>query len=243
MTTSRNRLFFLAVCTAVGATACATAESNPAGDAGALAGNGDAAGSRFDAAPASGDAASPSADASGTDALANPGCSTGNQPCATGCCPIAAADELAPWTTGTIVATGTCRSTEVMPYSCTPSTPGRDANGCCVATIDGGTAVSELVFTITTLPDGRHELIASACGLTNAVCAISASATQTTIGYLLRDPAAALKSTNFYPYVGALSTSLPNGKLAIGFAGVADDLGNERCGHSVRYKSCTWTAP
>ncbi len=243
MTTSRNPLICLVICTAAGATACATAESNQAGDAGVLTDNDDASRAGFDAAPGGGDASPPSADAGGSDATTNPVCSTGNQPCATGCCPIAAPDELAPWTTGTIVATGTCRSTEVMPYSCYPSTPGRDANGCCVASIDGGTAISELVFTITTLPDGRHELLASACGLTNAVCAISASATQTTIGYLLRDPAAALKSTNWFPYVGPLSTSLPNGRLAIGFAGVADDLGNERCGHTVRYKSCTWTAP
>ncbi len=238
MTTSRNILFYLVICTAAGTSACATAESNPAGDAGVLTDNG----AGFDAAPVS-DASAITMDATGSDANANPVCSAGNEPCATGCCPIVAPDELVPWTTGTIVAIGTCRSTEVMPHSCYPSTPGRDANGCCVATIDGGTDTSTLTFTITTLPDGRHELLASACSLTLAVCKISASATQTTPGYLLRNPAAALKSTNFYPYVGALSTSLPNGRLAIGFAGVADDLSGGRCGHSTRYKSCTWTAP
>ena len=239
MSTFRNRLFFLAICIAASTTACATAESNPVGDAG----NDDAAGYLFDAAPTRGDAAAPSADAGGTDALANPVCSAGDQPCAAGCCPIAAPDELAPWTTGTIVATGTCRSTEVMPYSCTPSTPGRDANGCCVATIDGGTDISTLTFSIAPLPDGSHELHTSACSLTLAVCAIAATASQATPGYVLRNPAAALKSANFFPYVGPLSTSLPDSKLAIGFAGVADDLSGGRCGHSVRYKSCTWTTP
>ena len=234
MTTSRNILFCLVICTAAGTTACATAQSNPAGDAGGLAGDSDAGGAGFDAAPVS--------DSSALRMDATPVCSAGNQPCATGCCPLVAPDELAPWTTGTMVATGTCQSTEVYPYSCTPSTPGRDANGCCTATINGGSSAGTLTFAITTLPDGRHQLQTSACTLTNAICEITATATEAVVGEPLRSMSASLKSTNYWPYLGQLSTSLNNGTLTIGFAGTAQDYG-ERCGNSIRYKSCTWTAP
>ncbi len=238
MMTSLNRLFILLICTAAGTSACATAESNQAGDAGA----------QFDAASAGSDATSPRTDAGGPDATTNPVCSTGNEPCVTGCCAIAAPDALAPWTTGTIVATGTCRITEVMPYSCYPSTPGRDANGCCIGNYYG-VANSTLTFSIAVLADRRHVLTTTTCtlGIGNnpsiAVCEITATATELVLGEPMQNPNAALKSTNFFPYVGPLSTSLPDGKLTVAFAGVADDLGSERCGRSVRYKSCTWTAP
>lgn len=215
-------LYFFAASTA---SACATADSNPAGDAGDFTVTSDASAPTVDAVPAP-DAVPPNFDAA-----------------------TIVPDELAPWTTGTIVATGTCRSTEVMPHSCYPSTPGRDANGCCIATIDGGTENSTLTFTIALLADGRHMLTTTACTLgiggnpSTAVCAITATATEHVLGEPMRNPTAALKSTNFFPYVGPLSTSVSNGTLSVGFAGVADDLGTERCGHSVRYKSCTWTAP
>ena len=244
MTKACNITFYVLVFTVAGTSGCATGTANPAE------GTTDAAPQTVPTVdtPPVNDAVLPTLDASGGDATANPVCSAGDQPCATGCCPIAPPDPLAAWTIGPIGAIGTCHSSSVEPYSCYPSTPGRDANGCCIANFNGGTTTSTLNFRIDVLPDGRHELTTTACSLgvrgqaTEAICEMTATATEPVINAPLRNPNAPMKSTNYYPYYGPLSGSIVDGILTISYNGVATDFAS-RCGAPTRYKTCTWTAP
>lgn len=207
---------------------------------------GDAPGT--DLAPDAGTA--PDTDAStapDTDASTDPGTDAGTA--VVDAAPDAPIDELGPWLGSSLSAVGQCRTVETFPYSCYPGTPGRDYNGCCVGTYGPTTETSGLGFSLVALADGRHELTTTACSLSilaggapTANCAITATATEAQPGGPLRDEDASLKSTNFLPYVGPLSTSVSEGTLTIGHVGVSAGS-PQRCGTSSIVKTCTWVAP
>ena len=151
-------------------------------------------------------------------------------------------DPFAAWMGGPLVATGTCQQQEVEPYSCVPGWPGRDANGCCIASYPIASLPSTVAFQLTKLSEGSHELSATACTIVNATCAITATAKEDATN-ALRNPNASLKSTSFYPYMGSLAASvMPDGTLTVGYSGTASYYPG-RCGLGTRYLSCTWKAP
>jgi hypothetical protein len=161
----------------------------------------------------------------------------------------------APWLGEGHVATGTCKHTRIEPYSCYPGTPGRDANGCCVATTYGSDEEVSVTFGIEASTDGADTLTLHECTAVSPVnngvpwaCAWTAppipSGPDGVFESSLVTSSVALKTNQLYlPYRGPLRAKVEawSTNFAITFNGEANDTAG-RCGDNRWLKSCTLLA-